>query len=241
MALTELILSDITRMGHGFCVIGLERSENGYRSVRPLPPFTDSWPAPFPFHRGDVIQFDLYPVPVARPHMEDRRSQGPPRVLRRVSENELVAFLRQAECSAILDGLFGCGVQENVRGSGIYVLPGQGQRSICGCELNNVRFEVFPEEVRAMLLLPSGVVLRDFPLVDRDWRNFIDRTFEETAGANRRQRVQRFLNSKIAEILLNSTDPFARIGLTRIHNERHWLMLDTLLPLPQTTWLNDLH
>ncbi|MBI1750794.1 MAG: hypothetical protein HYR59_09025, partial [Acidobacteria bacterium] len=82
--------------------------------------------------------------------------------------------------------------------------------------------------------------LRDFPLVDRDWKNFIDQTFEKTVGANRLQRVQRFLNSKIAEILLNITDPFARIGLTRIHNERHWLMLDSLFPLPQTTWLNDL-
>lgn len=241
MAMTELILSDITRMGHGFCVIGLERTENGCRSVRPLPPFADSWPAPFPFHRGDVIQFDLNPVPVTRPHIEDRRSRGQPKILRRVSENELVAFLRQAECSADLNGLFSCGVQENTRGSGIFVLPGQGQRSICGCEVNNVRFEIFPDEVRAMILLPSDVVLRDFPLVDRDWRNFIDSAFQRMAGANRLQRVQRFLNSKIAEILLSTADPFARIGLTRIHNERHWLMLDTLIPLPQTAWLNDLH
>ncbi len=241
MAMTELILSDITRMGQGFCVIGLERIENGFRSVRPLLPFADSWPASFPFHRGDIIQFDLYPVPVTRPHIEDRRSRGQPKILRRVSENELVAFLRQAEYSADLNGLFSCGVQENTRGSGIFVLPGQGQRSICGCEVNNVRFEVFPDEVRAMILLPSGVVLRDFPLVDRDWRNFIDQIFEKMVGANRLQRVQRFLNSKIAQILLSTTDLFARIGLTRIHNDRHWLMLDTLIPLPQTTWLNDLH
>jgi len=240
VALTELILSDITRMGQGYCVIGLERTENGCRSVRPLPPFTESWPAPFPFHRGDAIQFDLYPVPVSRPHIEDRRSRGQPRVLRRTSEDELVACLRRAESTANLDGLFGCGVHENVRGSGMYVLPGQGQRSICGCDLNNVRFEFFPDEVRAMILLPSGVVLRDFPLVDRDWRNFIDRAFQQMAGANRLQRVQRFLNGKIAEMLLNTTNPFARIGLTRLHNDRHWLMLDSLFPLPRAAWLNDL-
>jgi hypothetical protein len=151
-----------------------------------------------------------------------------------------VGFLRQAERSADLNGLFGCGVQENTRGSGIYVLPGQGQRSICGCDVNNVRFEIVSTGVRAMILLPSGVVLRDFPLVDRDWRNFIDSAFQRMAGANRLQRVQRFLNSKIAEMLLNTTDPFARIGLTRIYDECHWLMLDSLFPLPQAAWLNDL-
>ncbi len=240
MALTELILSDITRMGHGFCVIGIARHEGDYRSIRPLPPFADSWPATIPFRRGDGIHFDLNSIPVVSPHIEDRRSQNNGSLLRLVSEDELVACLRQAETSISLEGLFGCDVNENQRGSGVFLSAGEGRRSICGCEINNVRFEVFPEEVRAMVLPSSGLVLRDFPLVDRDWRNFIDQIFQNTSGANRLQRVQRFLNNRITEILMNSPNPFARIGVTRIHNNRHWLMLDSLFPLPQEAWLDDL-
>jgi hypothetical protein len=240
VALTELILSDITRMGHGFCVIGIERDEGGYRSIRPLPPYGDSWPLTIPFRRGDVLQFDLNSIPVVSPHIEDRRTQNTGRLLRHVSEDELVTSLRQAETSCSLEGLFGCEVQENQRGSGIFLSAGEGRRSICGCEINNFRFEVFPEEVRALALLSSGLVLRDFPLVDRDWRNFIDRIFQKTSGANRIQRIQRFLNKRVTDILMKSPSPFARIGVTRIHNNRHWLMLDSLFPLPQEAWFDDL-
>jgi len=52
--------------------------------------------------------------------------------------------------------------------------------------------------------------------------------------------VNHFLNVAVAEKLLNEPNRMARVGLTRLHQEKHWLMLDSLFPLPQMTWLNEL-
>jgi hypothetical protein len=40
-----LILSDITEMGSGLCVIGIEQvGKNEFHSVRPMPPMGYAWP-----------------------------------------------------------------------------------------------------------------------------------------------------------------------------------------------------
>ena len=235
--MTELLISEITLMGSGFCVIGLDRKGQSCCSVRPLPPRGNAWQR-FPFIRGDRLCFRLSFIPAATPHVEDRVSTGILGKAGHVPEGDLVAHLRQAELTENLGSLFNCTVHENPWGSGVYVEPNAASRSICGCNVQNVRFQVFPDAVRATVLLPSGEALRDLPLVDRDWNEFIRRVFQETTGANRLQRINRFFNGVIAERVLNNSNRFARIGLSRKHYEKHWLMLDSLFPLPQQNWLH---
>ncbi len=235
--MTKLLISDITLMGAGFCVIGLEDQAESLRSIRPLPPGGNAW-SRFPYRRGDVLDFDLSFIPIARPHLEDRRSSGSLRKAGQVSEADLVGYLRKAEMAEDLQGLFHCGVRENVRGSGIYVEPEEVSRSICGCPVQNIRFQLLPDAVRATLLLPSGETLRDLPVVDRDWNEFIRRVLQETVGANQLHRTNRLLNGQAAERVLNAGNRLARIGLTRLFNDKHWLMLDSLFPLPEPGWIN---
>ncbi len=59
-------------------------------------------------------------------------------------------------------------------GSGLFAIPLDPRRSICGTETKNLRLEPCANELRATLALSSGEVLRDLPVVDRDWRDFID-------------------------------------------------------------------
>ncbi len=237
--MTKLLISDITRMRRGFCVIGLEHKGYVLRSIRPLPPTGNAWRR-FPYKRGDVLQFLLSALPTAVPHVEDSASTGIMGKTSQLPEGDLVGYLRRAEVAENARGLFACHVHENVRGSGIFVEPNLASRSICGCEVQNIRFQLFPEAIRATLLLPSGETLRDLPVVDRDWVGFIRRVSRKIAGANRLQRANRFLNGRMMERLFTDTNQFARIGLTRLHNNRHWLMLDSLFPSPQITWLDGL-
>ena len=233
----KLLISEITRMGPGFCVIGLEHEGQAFRSLRPLPPRVNAWRT-FPHKRGDILQFYLSTIPNSSPHVEDRFSTGVLGKASEVSEGDLVNYLRQAERAEELKYLFQCPVRENPGGSGMYVEPNSGSRSICGCDLQNIRFRVFPRAVRATLLLLSGETLRDLPLVDRDWNEFIERALQQAPGANRLQRLHRFLNETLATRVLADPKRFARIGLSRLHNKKHWLMLDSLFPLPQPAWLD---
>ncbi len=226
-------------MGPGFCVIGLERQGQSFCSVRPLPPWGNAWLV-FPYQRGDILQFLFSSIPTVSPHVEDHPSSGVLGKAGQVSEADLVGYLHKAETSENLRGLFKCVINENTKGSGVYVEPDTALRSICGCKVLNVRFQLFPEAVRVTLLLPSGEILRDLSVVDRDWNEYIARVLQKITGANRLDRANRFLNLVMAEYLLNDANPFARIGLTRLHNEKHWLMLDSLFPLPRIAWFDQL-
>jgi len=117
--------------------------------------------------------------------------------------------------------------------------PQEAKRSICGCETQNLRLEIYANELRATLALPSGEVLRDLPVVDRDWRDFIDAALSPTRGANRRARLDRFLNSQFHHKIMSCPHHFIRFGLTRPYHDYCWLMLDTLFPLPRLEWLKE--
>lgn len=57
---------------------------------------------------------------------------------------------------------------------------------------------------------------------------------------NRAARVERFLNSQFQYKIMSCPHHFVRIGLTRPYREFCWLMLDTLFPMPQADWLEEL-
>lgn len=237
--MTELILSDITRMGPGFCIIGLERTRHGYRSVRPLPRMSFAWPRTFRHRRGERLQFRLSDRLAEPPHTEDCASSGPPDPAGNLTEQELVESLRQAEVARDLKGLFDCSVQENERGRGFYVEPRQAGRSVCGIEISSFQFPAIAEdEVRADLLLPDGSRV-ELPLVDHTWRAFVEEVKRHMSGANRAQRMRQFFQGRLPGILLQHSNLFARIGLTRPHLEKSWLMLDSLFPQPHRRWLQE--
>ena len=232
----ELLISEITRMGQGFCVIGLERHTNGFSSVRPVPWGGGPW-IQFPYDRADRVTFDFDPLPVTSPHFEDRRAAHP-RKLGAVTEVELVQCLKQAEVAASVTGLFGCCPYPG--GSGVYVNPDDARQSICGCEINAINFRFYTDmRIRVALALNSGDTLQDLPLVDRDWNEFanvLKDQIGERPGVP--ARLQDCFNSFIEKQITTSLIRFARIGLSRqFCGRRCWLMLDSLFPLPRNEWL----
>ncbi|MGH9532528.1 MAG: hypothetical protein ACRD2Q_09050 [Terriglobales bacterium] len=235
----ELLISEITRMGEGFCVIGLLRNQSGSVSLRPIPPGRYAW-QPFPYQRADRVDFELYNIPVARPHVEDRQSRNHSKV-GSISEADMVDCLKQAEVAASIKELFGCNVRSSPRGgAAVHVKPEEGNRSICGCAIENISFSLnyYPPKIRATLYLESGDRLDSLPVVDDDWLRFADRLWEQNQGtANVQQRLQRFFNWQIREHLLSSPASFARIGLARPDRDGLcWLMLDSVFPLPKKQW-----
>lgn len=236
--MTKLLITEITRMGPAFCVIGLQREKEKIQSIRPVS-MTSGW-MNFPYMRGDILECSLVTLSPTKPHIEDRFSTQDFRKSSVISEEESVTFLRKAEYSESLSGLFGCTVHENKKGSGLYAIPSEARRSICGCDTQNLRLELCANELRATLVLKSGEVLRDLPVVDRDWRDFVDAALAPGRGANRASRLERFLNSKFHYKIMSCPHHFIRLGLTRPFHDLCWLMLDTLFPLPKKEWLEEL-
>jgi hypothetical protein len=236
--MTKLLITEITRMGPAFCVIGLQREKDKIRSVRPVSATANSW-LHFPYHRGDVLQCDLAPFSGSKPHVEDRVSTSGFERESTVPEPEVVMYLRKAEIAGSLPQLFGCVLNENKNGSGLFAKPPEAKRSVCGTVTQNLRLELCANELRATLALSSGEVLRDLPVVDRDWRDFIDAALAASRGANRLARLERFLNSQFHYKVLSCPYHFIRLGLTRPYHDLCWLMLDTLIPLPKNDWLEE--
>ena len=136
--MTKLLITEITRMGPAFCVIGLQRENEKIQSIRPLPSFANGW-THFPHQRGDVLECALTPFPGAKPHVEDRVSTRGFKFVTAVPEAETVVYLRKSELAQSLPGLFDCRIHENRKGSGHYAKPQEARRSICGCETQNLR------------------------------------------------------------------------------------------------------
>jgi hypothetical protein len=239
--MTELILSDITRMGPGFCIIGLEQTAQGFRSVRPLPPVGFAWPITFRHQRGARLRFILSTPPnISRPHVEDRPSSGAIEAAGKESEEKLLACLRDAEIAEKIQDLFGCAMHPSpFGGPAVWVTPEEAVRSICGIPIENLRFKLYPDRARIALTLGSGETLRGLPVVDRYWNEFLEEALGRTQGANRLQRVEQFANRIVRERVLKNSSLFARVGLPRADDEgRCWLMLDSLVPEPQLAWLD---
>ena len=236
--MTKLLITEITRMGPAFCVIGLQREKDRIQSVRPIPPSGHSW-LHFPHQRCDILDCTLTPFSAPSPHVEDRVATSRFQKSATIPEPEVVTYLRKAEVSRSLPDLFECRVHENQTGSGLYAIPGEAKRSICGCETQNLRLELCANELRATLVLPSGEVLRDLPVVDHDWRGFVDAALTSDRGANQATRLERFLNSHFHYKILSCPHHFIRLGLTRRYHDYCWLMLDTLFPLPRPEWLQE--
>ena len=236
--MSKLLITEITRMGPAFCAIGLQRDKDTIHSIRPVSARVNGW-LEFPYLRGDILECDLAPFPGAKPHIEDRLATRGFKKSSQISESDTVAFLRKAESAHSLTDLFGCPIQENKGGSGLYTLPNQATRSICGSSTQNLRLEMCANELRATLVLPSGEVLRDLPVVDRDWRDFTDAALAPKRGANVAVRLERFLNSQFQYKMLSCPHHYVRLGLTRPYRDVCWLMLDTLFPLPKPDWLEE--
>ncbi len=239
----DLLISEITRMADGNCVIGLARHAAGFHSLRPMPRAGFAW-HPFPYRRGERVAFELSLIPLAAPHVEDRQAQAHSRQ-GAATEAELVECLKRAEVATSVQGLFGCNVNPSPHGGpAVYVKPAEGKRSIAGCAIENINFSFsfYPQRnIRATLRLQSGERLDSLPLVDHDWLRFADRLWETSQGqANVKQRLQSFFNRQIWERILSSPDPFARIGLTRPDDGGYcWLMLDSIFPQPKRKWLEE--
>lgn len=239
-----LILSDITEMGSGLCVIGIEpATESLFRSVRPIPPQGYAWDRSFPHKRGTEVRFASRATSVCPPHSEDQNTYGVQASGRWLTEFELVNTLQRAEVAAELHELFECELHADTPGGNAWVDPGQASRSICGCLYRNLRFLVFQDPsrvtLRARLVLVSGETLNSLPVVDREWRLFMDKVMERAVKSGRHVDLDRYLNRFIRSKVLQALHGFARIGLTRPDaGHKCWLMLDSLFPQPDVSWLD---
>ncbi|PYV18963.1 MAG: hypothetical protein DMG21_03340 [Acidobacteria bacterium] len=159
--MSELILSDITIMGPGYCVIGLEQTNAGsFHSVRPLPQWGYAWREPFRFTRGDYVETQLTPARRPRPpHIEDRQSDGLRATERKLSDARLVEVLSLAEVSSSLEGLFGTDLRFDSPYGNRWVQKGEGARSVCGVCFGNINFSVYKDQepkLCAQVVLPSN-------------------------------------------------------------------------------------
>src|SRR5438132_2052577 len=111
--MTELLISEITLMGRGLCVIGLGRDKDRFYSLRPIPRNSYAW-SKFQYARADKVAFDLSSMPLAPPHIEDRLAANDKK-LGSVTEAELVRCLKRAEVAASIKGLLGCAVHLSPR------------------------------------------------------------------------------------------------------------------------------
>lgn len=237
---TELLISEITLMGPGFCVIGLERVNQGFRSLRPIPRSSFSWPS-FGYKRGDRVAFELSRIPARQPHTEDRQA-GNHHSMGSLSDHELLQRLKQAEVAGSIRELFSCDVHPSPRGGdAVYVSPNEATRSICGCAITAVTFSFrFFPKIRVALALTSGETLQSLPLVDTEWTKFaLEIGTDIESGQHDQTRLQHFFDYFVQEEISSSELRFARIGLSRPDKDGFcWLMLDSLFPLPQKHWLS---
>ena len=240
---TELLISEITIMGPGFCVIGLERDNERFRSLRPIPRSSFSWPS-FGYKRGDRVAFELSRISARQPHTEDRQA-GNHQGLGSLSEHELLQRLKQAEVAGSIRELFSCDVHPSPRGGdAVYVSPNDAKRSICGCVITAVAFSFrFFPKIRVALALTSGETLQSLPLVDTEWTKFALEIASDTkSGPHDQSRAQYFFDYFVQGEIASSELRFARIGLSRPDKDGFcWLMLDSLFPLPKKHWLSDQH
>ena len=243
----ELFLSDITVMGEGYCVIGLEKiSPDSFRSTRPFPPRAFAWREPFPFKRGNTVNFEPVPTVAKPPHIEDQQCEGLRHGNRSLTEKELVECLQKAEVSPDLEHLFECQPQTSTRGGrALWVNPRDAKRSICGCEYDNLKFHLYPEaggfKLRSELLLSSNERLSSIPMVDREWRRFAVSLVQRIKRSDPLPLAERFLNRTVCNKLCAAPQRFVRIGLPRPReNQQCWLMLDSLFPQPKDVWLDEL-
>jgi len=232
-------------MGQGHCVIGLEQTAQGaFHSVRPMPRRGYAWPAFFPYGRGSIIRFSPAATPLSPPHLEDQNTHGLAPSGEEVGEGKLVEMLARAELSANLQGLFGCQLHIDTQGGNAWADPNSATRSICGCNVGNIRFRVYSEggevSLRAKLLLPSGEVLNSLPLVDREWRRFFNDFVRHSSQTSSTSDLEFLLNQSIRNQLRQAPSRFARIGLARGRPDeaKCWLMLDSLFPQPNAAWLS---
>jgi hypothetical protein len=243
----ELILSDITEMGTGQCIVGLEQvGKNSYRSVRPLPRVRFAWPVELSCRRGSFARFEPVPTSAVRPHIEDQNTQGLTLTGEPLGEDELVDLLQHAETSENTERLFGCGLYSDQLGGNSWVPPASATRSICGCGYTNMRFRTYVDgdKVRlvAMLALPSGEVLHSLPVVDWVWRQFLAALMQRGPKRPARRELDAVFNKSVRARVMDSPAHFVRIGLPRpkLDESKCWLMLDSLFPQPDFTWLDSL-
>ena len=241
----ELILSDITEMGTGQCVVGIERiGANSFRSVRPMPPVGFAWPLALHCRRGSFVRFEPAATAAKPPHIEDQNTHGLTSGGESLVEDELVDLLQHAETAENAEGLFGCGLHRDQLGGNAWVPPDSAARSICGCGYANMRFRIHvdPDKVRlmAMLALTSGEVLHSLPVVDWTWRQFLAELAQRFPQSSGRKELDRLFNQSIRLRVVEGPTHFARIGLPRprIDEGKCWLMLDSLFPQPDARWLD---
>jgi hypothetical protein len=242
--MAEVILSDVTIMRDGYCVIALEQiAPDSFCSVRPRPLWGFAWRPPFPHRRGDVVICDLRRVLDALPpHVEDLLPGELKATGRKTAEMDLIRCLRQAEFAENLHDLFGADLHTS-GGGNAWVIASEAKRSICACRYKNIWFQLFHNaaglRLRAKLGLYSGESLRSIPVVDMEWQRFVEAAFPRGIPAGEIQAITKEFNRALYPSLRNAMRAFARIGLAREDaTGKCWLMLDSLFPQPQKDWLD---
>jgi len=242
--MAEVILSDITIMRDGYCVIALEQvAPDEFRSVRPSPLWGFAWRPPFPHRRGDHVECDLRPRTGAHPpHLEDLQPGELKATGRKTAEMDLIRCLRHAEFAENLQDLFGADLHTS-GGGNAWVMASEATRSICACRYKSIWFQLIHNaaglRLRAKLGLYSGESLRSAPVVDMEWQRFIEAVFPRGIRPGEIQAATKDFNRALYPHLRNAMRSYSRIGLAREDDAgKCWLMLDSLFPQPQKDWLD---
>jgi len=148
--------------------------------------------------------------------------------------------LERAERASTLDDLFGCTLERESKGGNFWVPEGEGTRSICGCRYANIEFNLFVNKrwsLRAAISAEGGQRFDSLPVVDWEWVRHLDHVVNSCRGTKDSEEVKRRLNQVERALLMRSNLKFARIGLAGSQGGKCWLMLDSLFPQPEESWL----
>jgi hypothetical protein len=175
--ITNLVITDLTRMQHGHvCIVGYDAQHNAVRPVLPLPGIAESAlcqagePAIFPFA---LVAFDLHEAVPQPPHCEDVRfTPGSPKLVRVIQSREAVLHWSLFNSVPVILG------QPVLCGPGYYVLDGQGERSLGTMQPSTVEKVVYTPgdeaeawDYRIVFKDGTGQVYK-LKITDLSWQHF---------------------------------------------------------------------
>ena len=206
--LTTLVITDVTRMGGDrVCIAGIGPANTCIRPVLPSSSVRESHlranGAPLIFPRSKV-QFDLLPIPVTPPHIEDREFDPASILGQGVCDDEEWEATLLASCSASVDRLYDGFLQEPR-----YVLPGSLTRSL-GTVTNQqyISLSLGNSSFRLSFIDAVGEQYQDVQIVDINFRNY-------GAEQMRRYGSVDLAETRIASVIRNARRTYLRLGLAR--------------------------
>ncbi len=226
----RLVITDLSRMKEGrVCIFGFDEEK---RHIRPVIPYTGINESYIFNEEGQRIikpfaevEFDFIRPSPNPPHAEDCviNTNYKPRLISNLSENESKKFLQEILDESV-KAIFGVAIQDN------RCIKTGGNRSIGTIkvkEVLSVNYSLKGADKYNYRLTFSDVSrdVYNLPIVDCVFRKYCDN-----------QRIQKGKTTDVIshelQRILNQSEVFLRVGLTRLYKDVYWLQVSGVHAFP---------